>query len=80
MVKHFTYDGLGRLVRTQSPYPDPDTSDGRVFSERYYHDGVRRIQEVATTPLASSGMAMSQGGELGQILNQTAGARPRPSG
>lgn len=74
MVKHFTYDGLGRLVRTQSPYPDPDTSDGRVFSERYYYDGVRRIQEVTTTPLASSGMAMSQGGELNQILNQTNGS------
>ncbi|MFO0836598.1 MAG: polymorphic toxin-type HINT domain-containing protein [Phycisphaerales bacterium] len=74
MVKHFTYDGLGRLVRTQSPYPDPDTSEGRVFSERYYYDGVRRIQEVATTPLASSGMAMSQGGELGQILSQTNGS------
>lgn len=79
MVKHFTYDGLGRLVRTQSPYPDPDTSDGRVFSERYYYDGVRRIQEVTTTPLASSGMAMSQGGELNQILNQTNGASATPT-
>jgi len=28
LVKHHTYDGLGRLVRTQSPYPSPELSDG----------------------------------------------------
>jgi uncharacterized protein RhaS with RHS repeats len=45
LVKHYTYDAVGRLIRTQSPFPDPDTSTGEMRSERFYYDGIRRVQE-----------------------------------
>ncbi|MBX3379983.1 MAG: hypothetical protein KF805_07795 [Phycisphaeraceae bacterium] len=55
LVKHFTYDGVGRLIRVSSPIeagegyffagnsPMPITTFTR--SERFYYDGTRRIQE-----------------------------------
>jgi hypothetical protein len=61
LVKHFTYDGLGRLVRVLSPYPEPGATPPEgwtvapVRSERLYYDGVRRIQEVYTDPLLALG-------------------------
>ncbi len=63
MVKHHTYDGVGRLVRTQSPYPDPQSGGaaGELRSERFYYDGVRRIQEVVIDPLADGDSAMNSG-------------------
>ena len=61
LVKHHTYDGLGRLVRTQSPYPSPELADGGVRTERFYHDGVRRLQEVVSDPVISMAMAMGSG-------------------
>jgi hypothetical protein len=56
LVKHFTYDGLGRLIRTQSPIPDPQTSTTLqttlpLRSERHYYDGVRRISTLTIDPL-----------------------------
>ncbi|MCW5766807.1 MAG: hypothetical protein KIT68_12630, partial [Phycisphaeraceae bacterium] len=53
LVKHFTYDGLGRLVRVQSPFLNPDQPLGVNRSERLYYDGVRRIQELVIDPVAS---------------------------
>ena len=51
MLKHYTYDGLGRLVRCQSPFPNiQEAVDGQVRSERYYYDGIRRIQETVLDP------------------------------
>lgn len=47
-IANFNYDAFGRLVRTQRPIP---TSATQVYTERYYYDGVRRIQEVHTDPL-----------------------------
>ena len=61
LVKHHTYDGLGRLVRTQSPYPSPELFDGGVRTERFFHDGVRRLQEVVSDPVISMAMAMGSG-------------------
>jgi YD repeat-containing protein len=60
MIKHFTYDGVGRLIRTQSPYPTPEYagSAGDIRSERFYHDGSRRIQEVVLDPTESLAMAL----------------------
>jgi hypothetical protein len=49
-VKHFKYDGLGRLIVTQSPYPNPESPSG-LRSERFYYDGIRRIQEIVLDPL-----------------------------
>jgi hypothetical protein len=51
LVKHFTYDGLGRLIRTQSPLPEPGASMRTLRSEHFYYDGVRRIQEVVVDPI-----------------------------
>lgn len=63
MIKHFTYDGLGRLIRVQSPFPTPEASTGAVRSERFYYDGARRIQEIVTDPLATIGLAEDPEGE-----------------
>lgn len=49
-IRHYTYDALGRLIRTQSPYPEPSFDAYVARSERYYYDGLRRIQEVHVTP------------------------------
>lgn len=46
-------DGLGRLVRTQSPYPNADFPNHGVRSEHFYYDGIRRIQELVVDPLFS---------------------------
>ena len=47
LVKRYLYDGLGRLVRTQSPAGGGSS----VRTERFYYDGLRRIQEFVTEPL-----------------------------
>ncbi|MFM9995675.1 MAG: hypothetical protein ACKVU4_07730 [Phycisphaerales bacterium] len=49
LVKHFAYDGLGRLIRVQSPYPTIGSADRR--SERFFYDGIRRVQEITVDPL-----------------------------
>ncbi len=52
LVKRYTYDGLGRLVRTYSPWPSAELAvAGLVRSERFYYDGSRRIQEVVIDPI-----------------------------
>ena len=61
MTKHYVYDGFGRLVRTTSPVPDPETSTGDVRSIHFYYDGARRIQEVITINVANLAMAQSSG-------------------
>jgi hypothetical protein len=53
MLKHHTYDGLGRLIRTQSPYPNVDYPNHGIRSEHFYYDGIRRIQELIVDPLFS---------------------------
>ena len=53
LVKHFTYDGLGRLIRTLSPYPGPSEHNNILRAEHFYYDGVRRIQEVVGHPIKS---------------------------
>ncbi len=80
LLKHHTYDALGRLVRTQSPYPDPQTSTGQLRSERFYYDGVRRIQEVFVDPLDDMDEALGdpQGSSLvlQTVGSETDGAYP----
>ncbi len=49
---HYTYDGLGRLIKKQTPIRDGSTGDElAVRTERYFYDGARRIQEVVTDPV-----------------------------
>jgi YD repeat-containing protein len=79
LLKHYTYDGLGRLVRTQSPWPDPATAAGEVRSERFYYDGVRRVQEVLLDPLLNLTNALASANATLQTLAQqanTAGGVP----
>lgn len=61
MLKHHVYDGLGRLVRTTSPYPDPDAATGEVRAVNFYYDGARRIQEVISDPVINMEAAQSSG-------------------
>jgi hypothetical protein len=77
-VRAYNYDGLGRLTRAQSPYPDPDTFDpehpgGTNRIERFYYDGVRRIQEVVIDPVSSMGEALmgASGSAAQAAANQT---------
>lgn len=51
LVKNFAYDGLGRLIRTMSPYPAPSDTNVILRPEHYYYDGVRRIQEIVGHPI-----------------------------
>jgi len=68
LVKHFTYDGLGRLIRTLSPYPGPSEHNNVLRAEHFYYDGVRRIQEVVGHPIKSlEGLTESEIYEL-QLL------------
>ena len=46
-ILHHTYDALGRLIRAQRPIP----STSSVYTERYFYDGVRRVQEVHNNPI-----------------------------
>ncbi|MFN7375246.1 MAG: hypothetical protein ACK5VC_06620 [bacterium] len=60
VVKRFAYDGLGRLVRTLSPWPSPElfATSGKMYrSEHYYYDGMRRVAEVTTDPALSKAAA-----------------------
>src|ERR1043165_9354681 len=72
MVKHLAYDGLGRLVRVQSRFPSVETAAGRVRSEWFFYDGIRRIEEVVTDPLVSLEFADGGGGstELGDAASE----------
>ncbi|MBY0111959.1 MAG: AHH domain-containing protein [Phycisphaerales bacterium] len=59
MLKHFNYDGVGRLYRTSSRLDPSLLAEGYAFagggvanrSERIFYDGTRRIQEVVTDPV-----------------------------
>ena len=76
-VRHFTYDGLGRLIRSQSPYPQPSFDAYVARSERFYYDGLRRIQEVHVNPInveesfAMSAMTGEPGESGGPIAGET---------
>ena len=50
-ILHHTYDALGRLIRAQRPIPAGGGSGGQVYTEHYYYDGVRRVQEVHNNPV-----------------------------
>jgi hypothetical protein len=75
MVKHYTYDAFGRLIRVQSPFPDPESGgDFGLRVERLYYDGLRRVQEVNIDPSVSMNMAMSgqAGGAMQAAASQVA--------
>ena len=55
MKHHHAYDGLGRLVKTSSPLDGIFTENGSTAqqTERFYYDGIRRIQEVVVNPVTN---------------------------
>jgi hypothetical protein len=73
IIKHYTYDGHGRLIRIMSPFPDPWTMTVDDFrTERLYYDGIRRIQEVVVDPVQGNSNGQSSEEEEGQIGGGTA--------
>jgi YD repeat-containing protein len=79
LVKHYTYDGVGRLVRTQSPHPSPEAMTGLVRTERFYYDGVRRVQELISDPVSSlMEAAASSDPGLQQLVSQTTSSSGEP--
>jgi YD repeat-containing protein len=67
MVRNLAYDAIGRLVRTQRPITD---TEGQLRIERYYYDGVRRIQEVYSDPIVGIGGDPEFLGEDVQLMQQ----------
>ena len=64
-------DGLGRLIRTQSPWPNPEAEGNLVRSERFFYDGIRRIQELVTDPVSNLASAsVSASAPVQQAANQ----------
>jgi YD repeat-containing protein len=61
-VEHRTYDGLGRLIRVQAPWPT--TGTGYVVSRRFYYDGDRRIARVSTLPYSPEGVNLGDPGRI----------------
>jgi RHS repeat-associated protein len=58
-LMHCVYDGLGRMVATERPWPGLPQNEERLI--RYLYDGVRRIQEVIRDPISSTGPLGSAG-------------------
>ncbi len=50
LIKEYAFDGLGRLARTVSPYPNPAAAGGFNRTERLYFDGIRCMQEIDADP------------------------------
>jgi len=73
LVKNYTYDGHGRLIRILSPFPDPGSAaSGDFRTERLYYDGIRRIQEVVIDPVQGNQNGQNSEEEDGQIGGGTA--------
>jgi hypothetical protein len=53
------YDGLGRLIRKETP---TSPTDARIRYEDYFYDGVRRVQEIVHQPTGSPGGGGGGGG------------------
>ncbi|HLP84363.1 MAG TPA: polymorphic toxin-type HINT domain-containing protein [Phycisphaerales bacterium] len=88
--RHFTYDGLGRLIRTQRPFTyeyvrgvgtQPVEMIG-FLSERYYYDGIRRIQEVRINEVFSQqeSLSMLQAPEVQQSAQEIENATTAAGG
>ena len=76
IVKHYTYDGHGRLIRIQSPCAQPGAiPDDDFRTERLYYDGIRRIQEVIVDPVIGNS---NQGSQSQNEQNQVGGVTSTP--
>ena len=74
LVRHYTYDGLGRMIRAQYPYTpnngSPVQQSPGLRSERYFYDGIRRIQTIVLDQVYSLEGALALGS--GDLLQQLA--------
>ena len=78
LLKHYVYDGLGRLIRTQSPFPSADNNLG-LRSEHFFYDGIRRVQEVMVDPIVALVDADSTGdAAVINAANQAQNGSPQP--
>jgi hypothetical protein len=69
------------MVRAESPFPDPASATGLTRTERFYYDGIRRIQELVTDPLVSQETAGdSPNAALAQAAADSAPSDPNPDG
>lgn len=75
VIKHFVYDGAGRLIQTLSPYPNPQATSGLVRLERYFYDGVRRIQEVNSDGVTTLNGAQGGDSQTQQAASQSTAAQ-----
>lgn len=76
LLKQFNHDGLGRLIRTSTPMSAAAFGEGYNFSgnptatrsERFFYDGLRRVQELVTNPVLMNeeGDVVSLAGEVTQ--------------
>lgn len=48
LIKRYTYDGLGRLVKAVAT---DAVTPSMTYTERFLYDGVRRVQELVTRPV-----------------------------
>lgn len=48
------YDGFGRVAQRKAPWPNSNPNKVIQRIETYFYDGVRRIQEVFTDPIAAT--------------------------
>lgn len=80
LLKHYVYDGLGRLIRTTSPSPDAVSAAGTVQSISFYYDGVRRIQEIRANPVSNIASATSSTDPGLQALAASSTNQPNPDG
>jgi hypothetical protein len=77
MLKHFKYDGLGRLVEVQSPFPDEE-SEGGLRVERFYYDGVRRIQELVVDPVETIELVLGGEGAPEEVVLEAQNSQGAP--
>ncbi|MFY7896452.1 MAG: hypothetical protein ACOVP8_09490, partial [Phycisphaerales bacterium] len=76
LVRHYTYDGLGRMIRAQYPYTPnnglPVQQLPGLRSERYYYDGIRRIQTIVLDQVYSleGALALGSGDSLQQLAEE----------
>ncbi|HEX8876104.1 MAG TPA: hypothetical protein VF777_05100 [Phycisphaerales bacterium] len=80
-MKHFVYDGMGRVVRTGTPLNASWFGEGYTFqgdgyrSERFFYDGVRRISDVVTDPVL-----MNEEGDIVSLSGEVLGGQPGNGG
>ena len=80
MLKHYVYDGLGRLIRTTAPVPDADTSTGATRAVHFYYDGARRIQEIQAKDVLNYQAAQGSGDPGLESLASGSTDEPNPDG